>query len=151
MPNPGQGNTNPWPIIIVALAVITMSLLSACAKTSTATLSEPAVIEQLTYVPGGTATGIGYAFGDARGNGGGPVVTSTSIPDRYGVVLHCKHGKFVLRPDGDNAERIFQQFKTGDSINVVYIETYEHTTVNGQDVRELVKMDFLSASLRRRP
>lgn len=100
---------------------------------------EPGRVEQVTYNPGGTASGTGFS------SKGSVVFTSTNIPDRYAIVFSCPHGKFTLNPEGENARRLFATLKQGDSVTISYREEF-HVR---DGVRELYKLDFLDAVPRR--
>jgi hypothetical protein len=125
-------------------ALMITGLLAACYKTETsATLTEPGRIEQMTWTPSNSGSGAGIGVDPSSGNA---VVVSTSVylPEKYAIVISCLHGKFSLNPDGENARRIFAHFKQGDSITIHYTEVYHRRG----DQRELYKLDFLDATRR---
>lgn len=135
----------------VALLAILLLALTGCAKTEYGVeLTEPGQVQQVGYVPGGEGSGTGVGV-----SGRGDVVVTSStvtIPDRYAVVLRCRHGVFTLRPEGENAKRIFYRgFKAGDSVTIYYREEYRVTKVDGARVKELVDLDFLDLVERRTP
>ena len=125
-----------------ALTLVAALLLAACYKTEySRELREPGRVEQVMFIPGGTASGMGY---DMTGKGG-VSITSTDIPDRYAIVLSCPHGKFSLKPEGATAQRIFNRLKQGDSITISYREEYRVTEEDGHRVTTLERLDFLDA------
>lgn len=119
-----------------AIAIIALASVACYSTEYSDTMQEPGRVEQAMYFPGGTATGTGVSMTD-----GSVVVTSADIADRYAIVFSCPHGKFALKPEGENAKRMFAHLKQGDSVTI----TYREVTHVRDGKRELYKLDFISA------
>lgn len=113
-----------------------------------ATLTEPAEVADLVYVPRrhGTGEGIGV---DLNLN---PSLVSTdvTIPQKYAVVFQCQHGKFIIEGNQEKAKELWNRLKEGQQVTVSYREVYDvtYTTTDGvkrETARQLVDYDFLDA------
>lgn len=122
-------------------ALLALVALAACYKTEySSELREPGKVEEISFAPGGSGTTTSY---DLTGKGG-LSVGDVDIPDRYGVVISCKHGKFRLKPQGETAKAMWEKLHVGDSITIHYREVY-----HVQDgVKELADLDFIDATKR---
>ena len=129
------------------LMIAAMVMLTACVQTETsAIIEEPGKVEQISFSAGGTGSSVGY---DLTGKGG-LSVGSVTMPDRFEVVLSCKHGRFNLNPEGENAKRLWSTLKVGDSVMIRYQEMYEvGKTPDGKPYKILTDMDFIDAVVKR--
>lgn len=124
-------------IFVVCAAV----LLAGCAATEySETLYEPATVEQMTFVPRRSGTGVGVGVSPSDGM---PVTTVTSVewPEQYVVVFACKHGKFALNPRGEDAKRLWGVLKQGQAVTIQYQEVYR---VQGSN-KVLIDLNFIDA------
>jgi hypothetical protein len=154
-------------IMILATAI----LFASCKNTKTEVsqqLNEKAVIVVLIHSPSEhrlevtqTAYNNGYMATDYSGNTGMKIsdthqLTSTTIPERFGVVFQCQHGTFTIEGDELKHNVLYQKlFKNvGDTVNIIYKEvyevTYEKDKKTGKEIevnRVLYKLDFVDAQL----
>lgn len=125
--------------ITLGILVVAFFVIRSRYRTEvSALLTEPGHIEQLTWIPATSGSGVGSS-------GSNVVVVSTRTAEQFAVVISCPHGKFSLRPTGATAKNVFNGFKAGDSITIHYREVYR---VHRDGVRELYKLDFLRAEHR---
>ena len=93
----------------------------------------------------------------ANGNGGVtinnmvvPIVND--VPEKYGLVFRCPHGKFITESTGEPHKSLYNNLTTGQKVNVTYHEiyrsTYKDTNNDGKKElveKHLVKYDFRNA------
>lgn len=131
-------------VTLVALALLGfLSLLSGCdfaVRQYSATMTEPATVADLAYVPAGHGSGVGISMkGDLS-------VSSVDIPERYAVVFHCNHGKFVV--EGSQYKPLWLRLREGQPVTVLYREVRECRKVDGvvkPETCRTVDLDFLDA------
>jgi hypothetical protein len=83
---------------------------------------------------------------------GDKVISSTDVPERYGVLFRCQHGTFVSEGPDVRHKTMWQTLKQGQKVDVLYKEIYR-CTYSDQDKdgkkelvkRVLVDLDFLDA------
>lgn len=142
--------------------------LASCADTEiqeTPVLKEKAVVVTTLYSPSRhdtrvtqTAFDHGGVMGtDYNGNSGVKIsknmqITTTTIPEKYGVAFQCEHGTFTVEGE-DNKYRVLHNklsSSVGDTVTVLYKEQYKLTYEKINGVRTLVKrelydLDFIDA------
>lgn len=138
------------------------------------TLHEKAVIVNVLYSPSQHNTEItrtayhdpmgqdfgGISYGvDYNGNSGIKVgknmqITSTTIPEKYGVVFQCEHGTFSIDGSNPKYKILYDKLNrnVGDTVDVLYQEEYLLTFETKNDVRTQVsrvlnRLDFIDAQL----
>ncbi len=134
---------------------------------SSDTMYEKATIVTLIYSPSEHKTEITQtAFGskgmgigtDWNGNTGIKIsknyqITSTTIPEKYGVVFQCQHGTFTVEGSDQKYKVLSQKLskEVGDTVNILYKEQYLVTYEKDKDgkskevSRVLKKLDFIDA------
>lgn len=141
------------PLFFLIVGVLLLALLgslSACDFAVTRygpNLTEEATVADLAYIPSGHGSGVGVGFT----TGGNMAVTSTSvdIPERYAVVFHCPHGKFVV--EGGQYRGLWMRLREGQAVTVHYRHVQECRKVDGviqEDTCRTVDLDFLDATAR---
>ncbi len=137
-------------------------------------LHEPAVVSETVRSPSRHDTEIelkalnmsGRGFGsigmDYGGNmgigiGGGLQISSSKVPEKYGVVFKCQHGKFISEGSDNRHKDLWSRLSEGDSVDVNYMEiyqtTYQDSNKDGTDdiiKRVLIGYDFLDARVTRK-
>lgn len=122
-------------------------LLSACYETEySAVLNEPATVVDVIFSPSNHGDGVGIGF-DMSGKGGMSVVpVDVDIPAKYAIVFQCKHGKFVIDRNQEQAKEMWGRLKRDQRVMITYREKYHSTYKDGKMVsKELVKYDFIHA------
>lgn len=153
------------------ILTITLVTLIGCKETKievSETLSEKATVIALMYSPSEHHTDIEYTVADVGGVAGfdynGNIglkvgrdiqITSTTIPEKYGVAFQCAHGTFTIDGDEPKYRVLYQKLlgSTGDTVNILYQEHYLVTykeKENDTDPKEvesrvLIKLDFIDA------
>jgi hypothetical protein len=80
-------------------------------------------------------------------------LTSTTIPEKYGVVLQCQHGTFTVEGSKPKHKILYQKLQrnVGDTVDVLYKEAYSVTYDKNDKSkvlsRQLIDMDFVDAQL----
>jgi hypothetical protein len=80
-------------------------------------------------------------------------LTSTTIPEKYGVVFQCQHGTFTVEGSEQKHKILYNKLKknVGDTTNVIYKEeylvTYDDKDEKKVVSRQLTGMDFVDAQL----
>jgi hypothetical protein len=110
---------------------------------------------------GFTAIKLGGSFGmDYGGNfglriGNGMQLSSTSIPEKYGILFECQHGNFTSQGSDERHKNLYNRLQTNDIVDVTYRELYEvhYSDVNNDGKQEVVErkmyaMDFLDAQVK---
>lgn len=126
--------------VLLAVACV---FLTACDKFDYGhELTESAVVEDLVFAPSQHGSGSGFAL-DGKGRVG-PAFTSIDIPQKYAVVFHCQHGKFVIQGEGERYQKLWSSFSRGDAATIRHREQYRLNHKDG--TRTLVRYDFIGAS-----
>ena len=73
----------------------------------------------------------------------GMAMTSTSIPEQWGVVFRCQHGKFAIQGSRDKYKELWNRLDNGDKVIIKYKEVYNVWKESGK--KEFVSLDFISA------
>ena len=168
--------------VLVVLSIIALGFLASSCGTQrekSGNLHEKAIIVSMIYSPSihethlaSTAMKVGGKHGglgvDYNGNEGMRIgkhmqITSTTVPEQFGVVFQCQHGTFTIQGPGivnDNTiskHKILYDKLNGhirDTVDVIYQEiydvTYDKDKTTGKQVetsRVLVDMDFIDAQL----
>lgn len=167
--------------VLLVLSVFVLGLfLTSCGpeRERSGNLHEKAVIVSMIYSPSihetkltSTAMGVGGKYGgmgvDYNGNEGMRVgkhmqITSTTVPEQYGVVFQCQHGTFTIQGPGTINDNTISKHKIlydklnghiRDTVDVIYKEIYDVTydkDKSGKKVeisRVLVDLDFIDAQL----
>lgn len=147
-----------------------VALVIGCSNVKTEyseVLHERAVVVTMIYSPSEHRTEITHtAFGngsgfigtDWDGNAGIKIsddyqLTSTTIPEKYGVVFQCQHGTFTVDGSDQKHRVLYQKLlkNVRDTVDVLYKEGY-YVTYDDKDEkkvvkRELMNMDFIDAQL----
>lgn len=134
------------------------------------TLHEKAVVVTLIYSPSQHNTELtntmynvdgkdGMIGTDWNGNTGIRVgknlqITSTTIPEKYGVVFQCQHGTFTIEGSDQKYKILHDKLANSirDTVDILYKEEFrvKYEDKNGQTVetsRTLNDMDFLDAQI----
>lgn len=134
---------------------------------SSETLREKAVIVTLIHSPSEHHTNItptafktGVLGTDFNGNtglhiGSGMQITSTTIPEKFGVAFQCQHGTFTIEGNDSKHRVLYNKLirNVGDTVNILYKEEYR--VVYEEDEygkklpisKELYNLDFIDAQL----
>ena len=79
-------------------------------------------------------------------------ITSTTIPEKFGVAFQCQHGTFTIEGSDTKHRVLYEKFirEVGDTVNILYKEQYlvTYVEVNGKkevESRVLNKLDFIDA------
>ena len=90
--------------------------------------------------------------GDMGMSMGDMVVSSSEVPERYGVVFRCQHGSFTSEGSDTRHKDLYDRLHEGEEVDVTYKELYRATLrkVNPDGKRVVVKRvltgyDFLDA------
>ena len=154
--------------IITLLSIV--AFLSSCEdvrEESSNVMNEKATVVTLIYSPSEHHTDItptAFSHGDLVGtdyNGNSGIrlsknlqITSTTIPEKYGVVFQCQHGTITVE-GSDQKYRILSQKlqgSIGDTVSILYKEqysvTYEKKDGLTREIRRVLrKLDFVDAQL----
>lgn len=149
--------------LLLALPVLFMSCQDVRVESSE-TLKEKAVIVTLIHSPSEhkteltqTAFKTGVMGTDYNGNSGihigkGLQITSTTIPEKFGVAFQCQHGTFTIEGSDTKHQVLYNKLlkNVGDTVNVLYKEeylvTYEEKDGKKQVIsRVLNRLDFIDA------
>jgi len=117
--------------------------LGGCTRTEySQVMLEKARVVGLMYSPSTLSTTL-MPIHMPDGRGGLHVVWmphTTGNAARYIITFECQHGHFCV----DRAD-LYAQLKAGDRVIVQYREVYEVKKVDGKEVRNLAKYDFMTA------
>jgi aspartate-semialdehyde dehydrogenase len=106
------------------LSVICLFIITGCVETQySEVLREDATVDETVFSPSQHGTTVGPVIG-MNGNVH-MAVTSTYVPENYGIVFHCKHGKFIVRGSDQFHKTLWSRLQRGDSVVVDYKEVYE--------------------------
>jgi len=155
---------------ILLFLSLTLSLTSffGCDDVRTETsdiLKERAIVVTLIHSPSEHNTELtstmyhnnGIIGTDWNGNSGIRIgrhvqLTSTTIPEKFGVAFQCQHGTFTVEGSETKHRVLYDKLTSmvGDTVTVMYKEIYTVTykKVNGKDSvvsRVLSKLDFIDA------
>jgi hypothetical protein len=153
---------------IIALGLLAIAGCKEVVREESQILHEDAMVVERIYSPsrhntsvGLTAVKVGGGFGmDYRGNmgcriGNGLQISSSTVPEKYGVMFKCQHGSFTSQGSDVRHKNLYQRLKTGELVDVTYKEIYRTTyeDVKGTKKHEviervLVDFDFLDAQPR---
>jgi len=148
--------------------IVSLFTLVGCADTevlTTDTLKEKAVVVTLIHSPSEhhteltqTAFHNGDMLGtDYDGNLGVKIgknlqVTSTTIPERFGVAFQCEHGTFTIEGNETKHRVLYDKLsrEVGDTVTILYKEIYILTYETKDKERKLIskvlsRLDFLDA------
>jgi hypothetical protein len=156
----------------ISLLLLSLTFLIGCIRTETEysdVLHERAVVVTLIYSPSEHKTELtntAYSIGnndmigtDYSGNTGIRIgkncqITSTTIPEKYGVVFQCQHGTFTVE-GSDQKYKVLHDKLNGsvrDTVDILYKEmysvTYEDKNKDGKDEitsKVLQGLDFIDA------
>lgn len=156
--------------VLSVLALASIVLLSSCEDTEIETsgiLKEKAVVVTLIHSPSEHHTNLtttAYDHGedsftgtDYNGNTGFKVsknlqVTTTTIPEKFGVAFQCEHGTFTVEGSETKHKMLYDKLyrEVGDTVTILYKEQYLLTYETKDKVRTLVKrelrrLDFVDA------
>ena len=132
------------------------------------TLHEDATMTEKIYSPsrhdaelGLTAIKIGNSFGmDYGGNlglgiGNGLQISSSKVPEKYGIVFRCKHGSFTSEGSDERHKNLYNRLEKNQLVDVTYKELYratyddlENSKSHKLTSRVLIDFDFLDAQPR---
>ena len=156
----------------IILLIFPLILLSGCIHTETehsGVLHEQATIVTLIYSPSEHKTELtntAYSTNnddligtDWDGNTGIKIsdnyqITSTTIPEKYGVVFQCQHGTFTVEGSEQKHKVLYDKLRSNikDTVDVLYKEkylvTYDDKDKDGKDEvvsRILQGLDFIDA------
>jgi hypothetical protein len=165
--------------ILIILSIFTLGFfLISCGPVmeKSGNLHEKAIIVNMIYTPSRHDIYLGKTIMkdynnplggiDINGNKGIIIgedmqISTSTIPEKYGVVFQCQHGTFTIQ--GDNKEGEISKYKilydklwghVGDTVNVIYQEIYhvyykknKETGKKEETKRVLVDLDFIDAQL----
>ncbi|MBI5732382.1 hypothetical protein HY967_00270 [Candidatus Jorgensenbacteria bacterium] len=156
-------------IVTALVAVVFIFLIAGCDEVVTeysGELTENGVVSELLYSPSRHETSIDtLGYDDSvvdinQGNIGKNTITqvqvgklrvnSTTIPEQFGVVIKCQHGKLTTMK-----KRMYDRFinKEGSAVTITYREVYRATYKNENNERKLldrvlVDRDLLDVTLK---
>ena len=154
--------------VLFVLEIASSVLLSSCADTeieTTGVLKEKAVVVTLIHSPSEHHTNLtqtafdngGMMGTDYNGNTGMKIgknlqVTTTTIPEKFGVAFQCEHGTFTVEGSETKHKVLYDKLyrEVGDTVTILYKEEYLLTYETKDKVRTLVKrelrrLDFVDA------
>lgn len=130
-------------------------------------LTEKATVIALMYSPSEHHTDIEYTASDIGGVGmdydgnlglkvgNNMQITSTTIPEKYGVAFQCTHGTFTVDGSEPKYQILYEKLlgSTGDTVNILYQEQYlvtykeRENDTDPQEIesRVLIRLDFIDA------
>jgi hypothetical protein len=93
-----------------------------------------------------TAMNLGAMGRDYEGNmgiriGSGLQISSSTIPERYGVLFQCEHGNFTTQGSEEKHKNLYERLKTNDLVDVTYKEVY-NTIKDGTNIISRVLNDY---------
>ena len=165
-------------LAFIAGVITTIVVVNSCQTVKTEhsqTLHEDAVVVTLIYSPSQHNTELtntmydnGSMVGtDYDGNTGIKVgknlqITSTTIPERHGVVFQCKHGTFTIEGEALKYKVLHDKMarSVGDTVDILYQEEFRVTYEDVDDKnmktanklvetsRVLNRMDFIDAQIK---
>ncbi len=150
------------------LLLLSLTTLMACAdveRQETEIMHEKAVVVTLIHSPSQhnveltqTAYKTNNHIGtDYNGNtglsiGDGVQLTTSTIPERFGVAFQCQHGTFTVEGDKIKHKVLYDKLygRMRDTVDILYKENYLLTYETENKVRvlkkkELIKIDFVDA------
>lgn len=99
-------------------------------------------------------TGVDYDGNEGIKVGKNHQITSTTIPEKYGVVFQCKHSTFSIEGSEQKHRILYNKLmrNINDTVDVIYKEVYTVTyeEKDGKKVetsRVLTKFDFIDAQI----
>lgn len=153
-------------------AILSVMLLTSCADTEIETtniLKEKAVVVTLIHSPSehytdvtttmynhgkGSLTGTDYNGNTGVRIGKNVQLTTTTIPEKFGVAFQCEHGTFTVEGSETKHKVLYDKLyrAVNDTVIILYKEKYLLTYDTKNDKRELVKrelirLDFIDAQL----
>ena len=79
-------------------------------------------------------------------------ITSTTIPERFGVAFQCEHGTFTVEGSETKHKVLYEKLlrEVGDTVTILYKEQYRVTYREENGKRQMVsrvlsKLDFIDA------
>lgn len=157
--------------LILALPLIALFSCTDVRTESSELLHEKAVIVTMIYSPSEHKTEItktaSKSFNsdmtgtDWNGNEGVRIsknhqITTTVIPEKYGVVFQCQHGTFTIEGSEQKHQVLYHKLYNSirDTVDILYKEqylvTYEEDKATKKSVetkRVLNKLDFIDAQI----
>ena len=154
--------------VLSLFAIASIALLSSCSDTEIQTsgiLKEKAVVVTLIHSPSEHHTNVtqtafdqgGLMGTDYNGNSGVKIgkdlqITTTTIPEKFGVAFQCEHGTFTVEGSETKHKVLYDKFyrEVGDTVTILYKEEYllTYETKNKERVlvkKELRRLDFVDA------
>ena len=112
-------------------------------------------ITTLDLVMGNTVEyGVDYDGNKGIKIGNNRQITSTTIPEKHGVVFQCEHGTFTIEGNVDKYKILYDKLykNVKDTVNILYQEEYLVTYETENNVKKQVskvlnKLDFIDAQL----
>lgn len=154
------------------LSLATATMLVSCADVrieSSDVIHEKATVVTLLYSPSEHHTELkqtlyhqdGITGTDYDGNQGIRIgkdhqITSTTIPEKYGVAFQCQHGTFTIEGSDSKDRVLYNKLinSVRDTVDILYKEeyrvTYEKDEKTGNKVetsRVLNRLDFIDAQI----
>jgi hypothetical protein len=90
---------------------------------------------------------IGDSFGiDSDGNwglnlGNGIQISDSEIPEKYGVLFECKHGRFTVEGSQNKQKDLYNRLQEKQEVEVTYREVYK-TIREGTNILSRTLKDF---------
>ena len=147
--------------MLSVFAIASIALLSSCNDTeiqSSGVLKEKAVVVTLIHSPSEHHTNVTQTAFDQGGlmgtdyNGKDLQITTTTIPEKFGVAFQCEHGTFTVEGSETKHKVLYDKFyrEVGDTVTILYKEEYllTYETKNKERVlvkKELRRLDFVDA------
>ena len=69
--------------------------------------------------------------------------STTHVPEKWGVVFKCKHGKFVVQGYGSKYKELWSKMEARDNVIIKYHEIYK--VYKKKKRREFYDFDFIDA------
>src|SRR3989339_741911 len=87
------------------------------------------------------------------GIGNGLQISSSEVPEKYGVVFKCQHGTFTSQGSDERHKELYRKLQDNQGVDVTYKEIYRTTydDIDGDGKNDLVErvltgFDFLDAN-----
>lgn len=136
--------------VLSLFAIASIALLSSCSDTEIQTsgiLKEKAVVVTLIHSPSEHHTNVTQTAFDQGGlmgtdyNGKDLQITTTTIPEKFGVAFQCEHGTFTVEGSETKHKVLYDKLyrEVGDTVTILYKEEYLLTYETKNKERVLVK------------
>lgn len=131
---------------IILICLLCLGCDSYTRRIESSVLTESAVVVDNLYNPSyhQSSTDIGFT------TGGEVTMTPTSIdvPETWGVIFRCQHGKFAITGSDVFHKKMWDRLDVNTEVTIKYKEVYDITydSANDKEIsRRLIDYDFIDA------